>query len=54
MLPKEKKAEGAIGYSVYLDFFKAGYGLVVWGFVALLFAICQAVYLLADYWLSYW
>ena len=46
--------EGAIGMQTYLNFFKAGYGLVVWILVFTLFAFCQAVYLGADWWLAYW
>eukprot|EP00794_Sanderia_malayensis_P020176 gene20176-22151_t len=53
-IPKETKMEGSIGWSTFLNFFRAGYGVFVWALVFLLFVICQAVYLCADWWLSYW
>ena len=53
-IPKEKKMEGAVGLKTYTNFFKAGYGSCVWCCVILFFALGQAAYLCADWWLSYW
>jgi len=53
-VPKEKKLEGAVGLQTYKNYFKAGYGACVWLFVISFFAVSQATYLVADWWLSYW
>eukprot|EP00795_Rhopilema_esculentum_P002810 gene2810-1037_t len=53
-IPEEKKLEGAVGLETYKSFIKSGYGPTVWFMVIMLFAVAQALYLCADWWLSYW
>eukprot|EP00794_Sanderia_malayensis_P020178 gene20178-22153_t len=53
-LPNEKKKEGSVTMKSYLNYFRSGSGVVAWSFLLLLFAFCQAVFIVTDWWLSYW
>lgn len=51
---KEHKQEGAIKFSTYLNFFKAVHSAIYVIAVFALFAVSQAIWSGADYFLSIW
>ncbi|XP_020609632.1 multidrug resistance-associated protein 4-like isoform X3 [Orbicella faveolata] len=54
LLPPEQRQEGAVSSKTYLAYFRAFHNLGTACVVIFLFALCQVVAMLADWWLSYW
>lgn len=51
---EEKRASGAIKYSIYNSYIKACGGYTYWLFILFIFAAWVAVYLGRSYWISVW
>ncbi|KAH8412635.1 hypothetical protein KR009_003917, partial [Drosophila setifemur] len=51
---EERQESGRIGWGVYMDFFKAGGGLIPFLLMASICVCSQGLASLADYFLSYW
>ena len=50
----EERGEGTVGWKVYLEYFKAGAGILKFLLLAILCLAAQGAYIASDWWLSYW
>ncbi|GFS18862.1 multidrug resistance-associated protein 4 [Elysia marginata] len=51
---EEERAQGSVGFKVYVDYFKAGTGIFKFILLVLLNLLAQACYVGSDWWLSRW
>lgn len=55
MLPEqEESAQGTVGFGVYLQYFKAGTGIIKFCLLVLVNLAAQFFYVGSDWWLSQW
>ncbi|XP_070538062.1 ATP-binding cassette sub-family C member 4-like isoform X3 [Ptychodera flava] len=51
---EEDKVVGTVGWKIYVEYFKAGAGCLGFTLLVFLLVLGQAVFVMADMWLSYW
>ncbi|XP_005099201.2 multidrug resistance-associated protein 4 [Aplysia californica] len=51
---QEERASGTVGFGVYLEYFKAGTGVLKFTFLVLVNIAAQVFYVGSDWWLSRW
>ena len=51
---EEGRETGAIKWTIYAQYIRAGGGFMYWGLIAFVFGIWIAVYLARSYWISVW
>ncbi|XP_049611466.1 ATP-binding cassette sub-family C member 4 [Syngnathus scovelli] len=54
MVAEESRAQGSIGFSIYLKYLRAGASILFVVIVMLLNILAQVAYILQDWWLAYW
>ncbi|XP_077405833.1 ATP-binding cassette sub-family C member 4 isoform X1 [Vanacampus margaritifer] len=53
-VPEETRAQGSIGFSMYMKYMRAGVSILFVTVVMLLNVLAQVAYILQDWWLAYW
>ncbi|XP_076004891.1 ATP-binding cassette sub-family C member 4-like isoform X3 [Genypterus blacodes] len=53
-MAEESRAQGSIGFGLYVKYLKAGASIAVLLFVILINSLAQVVYIMQDWWLAYW
>ncbi|XP_052782620.1 ATP-binding cassette sub-family C member 4-like isoform X3 [Mya arenaria] len=51
---EEERHEGTVGFKVYIEYFKAGAGILKFLLLTFLCLAAQGAYIVSDWWLSYW
>ena len=51
---EEERQKGTVGWKVYVDYFRAGAGILRFLLMALVCMVAQCSYIMSDWWLSRW